>query len=772
MTANSLSLVASEGSIESPTDLSPRALWQMEIEAATKEMEKFVERATLADEKFKDDRAVLSSDSKWFNIYYANTNILTSALYADIPEPSVCRRYEDYKDQVARVAALILQRGLKQDLNDPEDSFDATMRQAVQDRLIPGMGVAWLRFETETEAIPTSKGGTVTNNSQSTQPHATNEKGEHDDGFEVPATDGSPPQPLQKIKNQSVVVDYVHWRDFLMSPCRTYGERRWVARRVFMTREQLTKRFGKDKATLCSLDHNTLNTETPSVTPINGKEVFKKATVWEIWDRTKRKVHWYAPGLPKDLLDSREDFLHLQSFEPVPEPMLANITTSSTVPRPDYYMIQDQYTELNEVNARISWLVKACKVVGIYDQASMVALQGIFTGAENTMIPVPNWSQFSEKGGVKGSVDWIPLENIVVALQRLYEAREAIKGQIYELTGISDIVRGESKASETLGAQRIKQQFASIRIKKLQNEVARFASDILRIKGEMMAKLYEPAELIRKSGIIYTDNDEWVVEAVLLLKSEEGFNWRIEVQADTMAQADYEAEKKDRIDLLSTVTGYFAQALPMAGSIPELKPIIFGMLKWAIAAFKGASDIEGMIDKQLAQLEGKPPPPPKPDPAEMAAQAKVQQMQMKGQQDAQKGQQDMAMAQQKAQLETQKQQAELQFQQQEAELRKQEMEMELQFKREELELKRQEGQQNLQASIEKSNIDLQTHQQVSAQKAQDAMIQSDISQRQGEQQLEFSQEQHEQGLEQGEQQAAAKVQQMKAQAAAKPKEPK
>jgi hypothetical protein len=89
-----------------------------------------------------------------------------------------------------------------------------------------------------------------------------------------------------------------------------------------------------------------------------------------IWDRTTRKVHWYAPGFAKDLLDTRDDFLKLQSFEPCPQPMLANITTSSTVPRPDYYMIQDQYSELDTVNARISLLVKACKVVGVYDQGA------------------------------------------------------------------------------------------------------------------------------------------------------------------------------------------------------------------------------------------------------------------------------------------------------------------------------------------------------------------------------------------------------------------
>jgi hypothetical protein len=381
---------------------------------------------------------------------------------------------------------------------------------------------------------------------------------------------------------------------------------------------------------------------------------------------------------------------------------------------------------------------------------------------------VPNWAQFSEKGGIKGSVDWIPLEVIVVALQRLYEAREAIKGQIYELTGIADIVRGDSKASETLGAQKIKAQFAGIRIRKLQNEVAEFASDILRIKGEMQAKLYEPETLIRKSGIFYTDNHEWVVDAVLLLKSEKGFNWRIEVQADSMAQADYETEKEDRIKFMSMVTGYLTQALPIAGQIPEMKPVMLGMLKWGIASFKGAQDIEGMIDKQLAMMEGKPPPQPKPDPAEIAAQAKMQQLQQKGQQDQAKAQSDMAIAQQGAQIEQEKAQADLQMKREEMELERQKHEQEMAFEREKMQLEKEKMGIDLQTTMQKSQIDLETHQQTSQQKVQDAMVQSDIAQRQGEQQLEQSAQQHEQGLEQGEQQAAAKVQQMKAQAAAKP----
>ena len=745
----SLALVTStEGTIEDRKQLTPRELWAVEIETAEKSLERFQKRATVANDRFVDERDSINADFRWFNIYYANTNILESALYSDLPKPQVTRRYDDYRDQTARVGALILQRCLEQDINDPEDNFDTVMKQSVQDRLIPGMAAAWLRLETETDPIPTQAGDVLTNNSQSTQPHATSPTGEHDDGFEVPPKeDGLQGQPLMKIKDQRVVVDYVHWRDFLWSPCRTWGERRWVARRVYMTRDQLKKRFGDAKAKLCSMDQATVRSEQALNTEQVTKEVFQKAIVWEIWDRVKRKVHWYAPGFPNELLDTRDDFLKLQSFEPCPQPMLANITTTSTVPRPDYYMIQDQYTELNNVNARISLLIQACKVVGVYDQNG-AAVGAMLSGNENTMIPVPNWGQFSEKGGMKGSVDWLPLEMIVAALGRLYEAREAIKGQIYELTGIADIVRGDSKASETLGAQKIKAQFASIRIKKLQSEVASFASEILRIKAEIEAKHFEPATLIRHSGIVYTDNDDFVVDAVALIKSEEGFNWRVQVEADSMRQADYEEEKEDRVKFMSMVTGYMSQALPIAGQIPELKPVILGMLKWGITSFKGAADIEGMIDKQLTALEGKPPPPPQPDPAQQKAQAQIGLLQAKGQQDAQAGQQKMAIEQQKGQTDIAKAQADIQMQREQMQLDREKHQQEMAFEREKMALERERAGIDLQTTIQKGQIDMNTHQQVAAQKVQDAMVQSDINRQKGEQALEQSEASHAQQLQQ------------------------
>jgi len=413
-------------------------------------------------------------------------------------------------------------------------------------------------------------------------------------------------------------------------------------------------------------------------------------------------------------------------------------------PRPDYYMIQDQYQELDQVNNRISMLVKACKVVGVYDKSAIGVQRMMQEGVDNTLIPVDNWAVFAEKNGVKGQVDWLPLEQILKALDQLNRSREAIKAQIYELTGIADIVRGASKASETLGAQEIKAQFAGVRIQKLQNEVARFAGDILRIKAEIQVKHFSPEILIQKSNILVTGNDEFVGPAMQMLHTDEGFEWRIQVTADSIAQADYQLEKADRIEFMTSISGYLESAGQIVMQAPEMTPLLMSMLKWAVAGFRNASEIEGMIDKELdavLQKQKEPPEPPQPTPEEQKAKLDMETAQQKAQLDTQKAQQDMALKEKLGEMQIQMKQMELQ-------MKEQEMMLDLQMKKMDMAMEQQKANMDMNLKREQMALDLE-----SAEQAQE------VQTIQHAQSLEFSQQNHEQQLKQ-----------QKAQAAAKPKE--
>jgi len=659
--------------------------WKDEITQSEKEFENFRKTGRNVVRRFKDERDAVDATERKFNIFTANVGIMQSSLYANIPKVKVARRFGQANDDTARVASMMLQNAIMQDIDEPECDFDQVMKDAVEDRLVPGMGQAWLRVETETEEKELEEQwDTVTN----------------------------PPELLQEaakyevVTRQSVVIDHVFWEDFLYSPCRTWKERRWVGRRVYMDQDALVERFGEDVGKRIPLDYNPKTGSDNSNAPKN--EVLQKAIIYEIWNRQTRTVLWLSKVYP-ELLDEVDDPLGLEDFEPCPKPLFALTTTSNCIPTCDFYLTQDQYNELDLINNRISLLVQACKVVGVYDQAATGVQRMLQSGSENTLIPVDNWAMFAEKGGVKGAVDWLPIAEVIQALEKLRQARDDIKGQIYELTGISDIVRGNTKASETLGAQNLKAQFANVRIQKLQNEVARFAQSILRIKGELICRHFLPEQIIKLANMEFYlegQNAPLVHQAVALLKGDhEEFEWRVNVQADSLAQADAASEKADKVEFTNAVATFLQSAATTMKAIPESAPIIFETLKYAISGFKGAQELEGIIDETLKTIMEKVnnPPPPPPDPAIEKAKMDMQVTQQKAGLDAQSKQQDMQIAQQEGRLTIQQMMAEMQMNQQKfAEEMRQSQEQFMQKLAQDAALARQKLELQTQAAASKS----------------------------------------------------------------------
>jgi len=239
--------------------------------------------------------------------------------------------------------------------------------------------------------------------------------------------------------------------------------------------------------------------------------------------------------------------------------------------------------------------------------------------------------------------------------------REAIKAQIYELTGISDIVRGASKASETLGAQELKSKYASVRIQKLQDEVTRFAQEVLQIKAEILVKHFDPMILAKMANVenMVPEDQPLVVPALQLLKGpEDDMEWRVHIQADSLAMIDYTAQKNERSEFMNSVATFLQSASTVGQGAPQLIPLMLELLKFGVAGFRISKDIEGIFDRYIkefnAEIEAKKNAPPAPDPEQQKMQAelqmKEQEGQMKMQQDQQKQQADIQMKQQENQM--------------------------------------------------------------------------------------------------------------------------
>ena len=432
--------------------------------------------------------------SRRMSLFYSNVSTLQPAIYAKMPHPNVSRRFKD-EDPIARAVAEISERCLIS-LADESD-FDAMMRSVRDDFLITARGAAWVRYEADTEALEDAEGNSL------------NERGE-------PL--GEDESPAEQITGERVIWDFVNWQDFGHTVARTWGEVTAVWRKAYMTRRDGVKRFGKEKFAKVELDQVVGD---PSAQQMEDtKEASKnKATVYEIWDKTTNKVYFIAKGA-NEPLEIVEPYLNLKGFFPCPKPAYGPLTTNSLIPTPEYVYYQDQIEEIDDLTARIAALQDALKLVGFYPagpkgEANPEIETAVQAGFENRMIAIPNWAQFVDGGKGGAPIVYLPIEQVMKTIEGCIALRKQLIDDVYQITGISDIMRGEGDKDETATAQNIKSQWGSVRIRDRQNELAKFARECYRIGAEIIADKFQPETLLKMANMSLPTEAELQQQALL-----------------------------------------------------------------------------------------------------------------------------------------------------------------------------------------------------------------------------------------------------------------
>jgi hypothetical protein len=656
----------------------PGPYWHDQIEAAQKVFEKWEKRGHKIIKRYRDERDAVEMPRVRYNILWSNIQVLFPALYGRQAKPEVSRRYMD-QDPVGRLASTMLERVMEYETTQFGD-FDQAMRGAVEDRLLPGRGTAWIRYEP-----------VIVNE----QPEIGEAAGQIEELGEAQIYD-TVEEPTERIDAAHSPIDYVYWTDFLHSPARTWDEVWWVARAVYMTKDEGMERFG-DVFKNVGLDSS--NTDMDAKNPMTARNTYdKKAKVFEIWNKRTGKVCWVAKGYPQ-ALDERDDPLELEEFFPCPRPLMATTTTGTMIPVPDYAEYEDQAQELDNLTQRIYLLTKACKAVGVFN-AEFKELGRLFTeGVDNKLFPVTSWAAMSEKGGLKGAIDMMDTSTIIITLRELYAAREQVKQAIYEIMGISDILRGASKAQETLGAQQLKANFGSLRMRSSQGDVARFASDIFKLKAQVICKFYPPELIVQMSGVMDTDdgkNPQLLQAAIQMLSNSTIRDFHIAVEADSLAQIDEQAEKQGAQEAIQAIGVFLREAIPMISQAPETLPMASEMLLFLVRRFRAGRGLESAVERAMKALEQKAAmaqqqqPGPSPEMLQLQAdqQAEQMKMQVQAQSEQMKMQAQAQIEQGKAQLEMQmhqlKVQAEMQLAQMKADFETTKQNNELQIKAREM----------------------------------------------------------------------------------------
>lgn len=368
-----------------------------------------------------------------FNILYSNTETLLPALFSQLPRPVIERRFKD-DDPVGRHAAIAAQRMMEYLLDtdiEEYDSFDEAMTAATLDGLLPGRGITAVRYDAVVEE--------------------------------------------EAVKTETVCTDAQKWDRVHYGFATKWSKVPWIAYELYLTRQECEKLF-EEKAN--SLKYSSSEEE-------KDEKEGDTAQVYQIWDKAQRKIRYLTEQNKDMFLRVDDDPLGLTGFFNCPKPIQFIRPPSNTLPVSLYSLYKNQAEELNNIQRRLNRIIEAIKVRGVYDGNLGDEIEQLLKQDDNALLKASNASVLTE-GGFDKNIWFLPIEKLIIVAQQLYQAREACKHVIYEITGISDIVRGQSAASETLGAQKIKEAWGTMRLKRLQKEVQRYALDTIKIMLEVV----------------------------------------------------------------------------------------------------------------------------------------------------------------------------------------------------------------------------------------------------------------------------------------------
>jgi hypothetical protein len=425
-------------------------------------------------------------------------------------------------------------------------------------------------------------------------------------------------------------------------------------------------------------------------------EVEKQAEFWEIWDKNARQVFFTNTDTPKCLypLDTPngEPPLDFSDFFPCPQPLMVIEDTGTLLPIPIFSLYKNQADELDKISIRIFKLVNDLRLRGAYD-TSLPEMGELMNAQDGSLVPISGAAAWRDNGGLDKAITWLPIGPAAQVLEQLTLARENAKQVIYEITGISDIVRGASVASETATAQQIKANYASARLKKMQSEVQRYTRDILRLCAEVVASKFGQDTLAKMTGLPYpTAAEQQQAQQMMQLQSMHAQqtgqppqppdpqtqemlsqpNWeqiiqilrndamrefKVDVETDSTVAASVEGD----MDSLSKVTTAIGQTMAIfmplvqdgVMSLDAAKQIVLQVCRRSKMGLAVEDAVEAM-----QQPAPKQPDPPPPDNSPQVAQIKAQSDQQLEQMRVQAGQQTTQLTEQ---MKQQAAQAEMQF---------------------------------------------------------------------------------------------------------------
>lgn len=624
--------------------------WLAEIAAAKKREKDYRKDGLRILEIYEGKK----KDTIPFNILFSNTQTLLPALYSSIPVPVVNRRFKD-DDPLGKVSAHAAQRMLAYlvDINnDGYETFHDGLKAATVDGLLPGRGITSVKYDADIS-----------------------------DSVEI-----------SYKQSELVCLESRSWNRVLFGYAKKWSKVPWVAYEEQIDEKEGERLFGKLNKNLVYTASEETEEEGERNKDADEKNTGERKTalIYQIWDKEDRRVKYISPQYRDGFLSAIDDPLELTGFFNCPKPLQFIFKSNSLIPTALYSLYENQAKEINEITRRINRLVKAIKAKGIYDAELGEDIKKLVEADDNELVPADKSSSLAAEKGLQNAIWFWPIEQLIAVLVQLYQAREAAKKVIYEITGISDIIRGQSVASETLGAQKIKESWGTLRLQDAQKEVQRYSRDLLILMLEIAATKFSEKTWAGMTGLpfLLTEQKQQLMavaqagqqmvmqnpqlqqdpafqqkaqqlqaelqkpvwgDVLALLRDDTQRSYRIDIETNSTVEPEAVEDQKNISDVMTALGQFLNGITPLvtSGSMPF--QAAQSMMLAIVRRFRFGSEIEDYVK---AMKEPQPP-----DDGKAAEQAKMQMEQQSKEADMQMEKERMAFEMKKAEVEEKRIQA-------------------------------------------------------------------------------------------------------------------
>ncbi len=304
--------------------------------------------------------------------------------------------------------------------------------------------------------------------------------------------------------------------------------------------------------------------------------------------------------------------------------------------------------EINTATEKLGDILKKIAIAGLYPGEKQASVAKLLEG-KSQLVAVRNWAAYLDEGGVRGLIDWLPLDAFISAATALVSLRDQAKQQMFEISGISDIMRGQGDPEETATAQNLKGRYAGMRLGDRQTRMAQFARDTLQMGIEVVFEHYDHERIIemvnlnlprtKQERILRAEMDDTSMpdtsweEVFERLGNDMSRKFAINIETDSTLLPSQEEDKKARIEFLTAFSTFIEQSL-MAGQngIFPMK-MAKELLLFAVRGFPKSRTIESMIQALPEQVESPPPPDVQVQVAKIRAEADLEVAKLRSQTD-------------------------------------------------------------------------------------------------------------------------------------------